>query len=217
MSNDAAAGNAAAAAAAPTPAQPLSNHESFMLLVSDPAGVAALLDYLKAGYSEHHLVFWQEVQERYRRLPSTTDPSAPARNKLAEDMWHRYGKNGSQSQINITEPQRLRLQTAIEKIGQVDAASGAAYGAPVDLFDESAAHCLELIKGNYFFPFQSSKQYAGYKVEKKAKEEKEAAAALLLASSSAAGKRSGKQKAAAVGAKEGEPDGKKTSSACTIL
>jgi hypothetical protein len=37
------------------------------------------------------------------------------------------------------------------------------------LFDESAAYCLELIKGNYFFPFQSSKQYQAYKADKQAR------------------------------------------------
>jgi hypothetical protein len=97
-----------------TPAPPLSNHEAFMLLVSDSAGVTALLDYLKSMHCEHHLVFWQEVQDIYHKQTNSTE-----RNKLSEDMWHRYGKNGSHSQINITEPQRLRIQNAIEKIGTI--------------------------------------------------------------------------------------------------
>ena len=50
-------------------------------------------------------------------------------------------------------------------------------GATVDLFDDAASTCLELIKGNYYFPFQSSKQYERYKADKKSREEAGAAAA----------------------------------------
>jgi hypothetical protein len=154
-----------------------------MLLIEDDSGRAALLDYLRAGYSEHHLVFWTEVMHSYRPL---ADPLA--RDALAKEMWLRYGKNGSASQINITEPQRLRVQKDIERIGttltteenaaasgSTGAAAAAAsagdglFHAPVELFDESAAYCLELIKGNYFFPFQSSKQYQAYKADKQAR------------------------------------------------
>ena len=94
-------------------AAPLSNHESFLLILHDAAGRAALLDYLKAGYSEHHLIFWEEATQVYAKLEAQEE-----RNRLAQDMWHRYIKNGSKSQINITEPQRLRLQSAVEQIGQ---------------------------------------------------------------------------------------------------
>jgi len=154
-----------------------------MLLLEDAAGRAALMDFLRAGYSEHHLAFWEEVVHRYRALPAEDQA---ARDSMAREMWQRYGKNGSASQINITEPQRLRVQTALERIGQplpdggaADASApappasggaGGVYGAPPDLFDESAAYCLELIKGNYFFPFQSSKQYLQYKAEKAQRE-----------------------------------------------
>jgi hypothetical protein len=104
----------------------------------------------------------------YQYKPLSDDVSA--RNEKANEFYTRFVKNGSKQQINITEPQRLRLQAAIEKIGQKDA-DGKQQNATVDLFDEAAATCLELIKGNYFFPFQQSKQYQAYQAEKKTREE----------------------------------------------
>lgn len=152
-------------------AAPLSNHESFLLILRDSAGRRALFEFLKSGYSEHHLTFWEDVEANYKTLHAE-----PERDAKAREFWHLYIKNGSASQINIHEPQRLRLQAALERIDS-SAKSSAPEHAAADLFDEASAHCLELIKGNYFFPFQQSKQYAAYMTEKKQREKDEAAAA----------------------------------------
>lgn len=147
-------------------AAPLSNHESFLLILHDAAGRRALFDFLKSGYSEHHLSFWEDVEMHYKSIAAAAE-----RDAKAKEFWHLYIKNGSKSQINIHEPQRLRLQVAIEKL---DNKSAAPEHAQPDLFDEASAHCLELIKGNYFFPFQQSKQYAAFQTEKRAREQQEA-------------------------------------------
>ena len=149
-------------------AAPLSNHESFLLILHDAAGRRALFDFLKAGYSEHHLTFWEDVETNYKPLPSAVERDAKAR-----EFWHLYIKNGAKSQINIHEPQRLRLQSAIEKLDNPNPAGPLEHAQP-ELFDEASAHCLELIKGNYFFPFQQSKQYAAFQAEKKQREKEEA-------------------------------------------
>lgn len=58
-----------------------------------------------------------------------------------------------------------------------DPATGDSFPGPgVDLFDDAASTCLELIKGNYFFPFQSSKQFERYKAEKQQREDEQARA-----------------------------------------
>lgn len=182
--------NGVAPAATVSKSKALSHHGAFLAILNDPPGRLALFDFLKSGYSEHHLTFWEEVEFRYKPLGSQ-----PAeRNTLALELYKRFVKNGSKQQINITEPQRLRLKEAVEKIRHNDTAAAATapatpaaeggdggapaavvekFDEPVDLFDEAAATCLELIKGNYFFLFQQSKQYQAYTAEKKARKEQE--------------------------------------------
>jgi len=182
---------------------------SFLDLLHDSTGRALLIDFMRSGYSEHHLLFWEEVTFRYKRSkphddqrnptnvengckcnaeckcasnganhdnppPSAASPASPSlplpcRSILARHLYDTYIKNGCPSQINLTEPQRLRLQTAIERIGTKDA-DGRDHIPPCDLFDESASTCLELIKGNYYLPFQASKQYQTYRQEKEEQE-----------------------------------------------
>ena len=50
---------------------------------------------------------------------------------------------------------------------------GLPYSASCDLFDDAASTCLELLKGNYFFAFQQSKQFQTYQIEKKSREDEE--------------------------------------------
>lgn len=234
------------------------------MILNDSIGRAALFDYLKSGYSEHHLTFWEEIEFHYKK--DWSEGSVSHHNDaVARQLYERFIKNGAHAQINITEPQRVKLQKAIENIGtkgqteeQADDAppqtneeasatepctnthtyndettenidtmrhlfdsvdhtrfdllmhvvpvltpisppslcsavlechtdsNGNLQSATSDLFDEAASTCLELIKGNYFFPFQQSKQYQTYQNEKKqredakAKEEKKSNACCIL-------------------------------------
>ncbi len=53
--------------------------------------------------------------------------------------------------------------------------SGKGAGVSVEVFDDAATTCLELVKGNFFFPFQQSKQWERYNEEKKRASEEAAA------------------------------------------
>ena len=116
-----AAAAAAAPPVAPAPAASSSSsspipslHESFLIVLNDSIGRRALFQFLESTYTEHHLAFWEAVQFEYKPIQTDSD-----RNTAAVQLWNRYVKTGTSQQINITEPQRLRLQTSIEKIGTI--------------------------------------------------------------------------------------------------
>ena len=142
-----------------SPTSPL-QPESFLYLLHSDSGRPLFFEHLRSGHSEHHLVFWEQVQQykrSHRPVPASAVASAsepPLQTPLekAQSIHKRFIVAGSQLQINITEQARTRIQSTLQ---QCDAA----HQPPCGLFDESETVCCELMKGNYFYSFRETRDY----------------------------------------------------------
>ena len=144
--------------------------DSFLYLLHSSSGRPLFFEHLRNGFSEHHLLFWEQVQQ-YKRLslpasspsspvPSSSTDLSPTPLQKAQSITSRFITTGSPLQINITEQARLRITSQLTKAGGV---------APQGLFDESEHVVVELMKGNYFFSFKETEDYQRWlRDEKKA-------------------------------------------------
>ena len=147
--------------------------ESFLYLLHSNSGRPLFFEHLRSGFSEHHLLFWEQVQQYKRISVAATSPSSsppltsldegplPTALQKAQSINSRFIVTGSPLQINITEQARLRIQHTLAKFipnGTLAGQAGAA-PPPAGLFDESEAVCVELMKGNYFYSFKETSDY----------------------------------------------------------
>ena len=167
--------------------------DSFLHLLHSNSGRPLFFEHLRLGFSEHHLLFWEQVQQ-YKRIsaqlssPLSFPPLDPLDEPLptplqkAQTINTRFIITGSPLQINITEQARLRIQHTLNKFiphaspawGTTVGRSGRVGGAlpPAGLFDESEEVCVELMRGNYFYSFKETPDYQQWlQGEKKALKE----------------------------------------------
>ena len=143
--------------------------DSFLYLLHSDSGRPLFFEHLRGGFSEHHLLFWEQVQQ-YKRIsnqhhsplsspPLTSlDDPLPSPLQKAQSINTRFILTGSPLQINITEQARLRIQHTLTKFPSPTGGAGGV-PPPAGLFDESEQVCVELMKGNYFYSFRETSDY----------------------------------------------------------
>ena len=150
-----------------SPTSPL-QPESFLYLLHSDSGRPLFFEQLRNSLTEHHLLFWEQVQQ-YRRchqpqspteLRPATDPPVQTPLEKARYIHTKFISPGAQLQINITEQVRTRIQSTL-------APCDASHQPPLGLFDESEVACLEMMKGNYFHTFKETRDYSDWLAKEK--------------------------------------------------
>ena len=145
--------------------------ESFLYLLHSDSGRPLFFEYLRNSCTEHHLLFWEQVQH-YKRSHQPQPPNAAVRSvseppiqtplEKASSIHKRFIMAGSPLQINITEQARTRIQSALSQCDPT-------HQPPPALFDESETVCVELMKGNYFYSFKAERDYTEWLATEKKK------------------------------------------------
>jgi len=161
-SHSSGSGSSSSSSSSSPSSPPTSTADQFLSLLHHPTGRSLFYTYLQSGFSEHHLAFW-EVVEEYRGIED-----ADERKDRAEVIYNQFVKNGTKEQINITEQQRMRVKEHVESPTKT-------------MFDEAQLTAMELIKGNYFYKFKETQQYQQFieSVQKNNKEKKSSICVIL--------------------------------------
>ena len=117
----------------------------FISLLENDEGRACFMGFLETNYTEHHLIFWEEVKD-YRKL---TD--AAAIKAAADALFKKFVKAGTKLQINVTDMIKAQIEDDIKA------------GATLVVFDEAERICMDLMKGNQYHPFMKTPEYIAWK------------------------------------------------------
>lgn len=155
----------------------------FLALLADPTGAEYFMDYLKTNYTEHHLMFWREVQT-YKVLEKTVESNADPIvfgkqclalfKKQALEVFNKYIKAGTKLQINVTDIVKGSIEDMVLQEQKKQADTGEMDAVALEevlqvwrqVFDESERVCEDLMKGNQYHPFMKTADYATWTKQK---------------------------------------------------
>jgi hypothetical protein len=123
----------------------------FKEILADDECRKLLMFECKQGFSEHHLVFWEEVQI-FKKLDEADEDTVTTE---ATRMYNQFVKTGVKEQVNITEALRLEVKDDLQ--------------APhVGMFAGAEQSVSDLIKGNFYYKFIARQSYKAWDAKKNA-------------------------------------------------
>jgi len=155
-------------------------HQQFMSLILNDTGRKLFYEYLKCGYSEHHLMYWEATQN-YRKVgrESLIQQGIPDQHNDEQVVpYHSYQPNQifthpidstTNSKLQI-EAQNIynefiksgvKMQINIAETCRNAIANNLPH-ATLHIFDEADHIVIELLKGNYFFAFRETDKWKEY-------------------------------------------------------